>query len=180
MSKFHEASALDPVEALAAETTMIPPEDNSPLVNTRSEVNGLSYTSKNDSDKTLATPSSTAKPPTLPPLSTSRRIALVALATTAIILSTASSTSLNIALPTIQRDLNMTITNLQWISSAFTLANGCLLLLSGRIADVHGRKKVFVVGMTWQAVWSLIGGFMKTGSGLIVCRALAGVGAAMR
>jgi hypothetical protein len=128
-------------------------------------------------------PSESTTDPSSPPppiLSRARRISLVALATCAICMATGSSTSLNVALPTIQTDLDMTATNLQWVSSAFTLANGCLLLLSGRLADIRGRKRVFVIGMSWQAIWSLIGGFMKSGSGLIVARAMAGAGAAMR
>jgi len=95
-------------------------------------------------------------------------------------MSAGGNMALNIALPTIQTDLNMLETDLQWLSSAYSLTSGCFLLLSGRMADVHGRKLVFICGLSWYAVWSLVGGFMRTGAGLIIARALAGSGAAMR
>jgi len=95
-------------------------------------------------------------------------------------MSSGGSMSLNIALPTIQSDLNMSESDLQWIASAYTLTSGCFLLLSGRMADVHGRKLVFICGLIWYAIWSLAGGFMKDGAGLVVTRALAGSGGAMR
>lgn len=74
----------------------------------------------------------------------------------------------------------MQTSDLQWIASAYTLTNGCFLLLSGRMADVHGRKLLFLCGLTWWSIWCLIGGFMKNGAALIITRALAGSGAAMR
>jgi MFS family permease len=70
-------------------------------------------------------------------------------------------------------------TDLQWITSAYSLANGCFLLLSGRLADIHGRKLVFLCGITWVGIWTLVGSFMYSGAGLVVSRALAGIGAAM-
>ncbi|WWC69544.1 uncharacterized protein I206_103486 [Kwoniella pini CBS 10737] len=93
--------------------------------------------------------------------------------------SAAGGQTLNIGLPTIQKDLKMIDSDLQWIASAYALTNGCFLLLSGRLADVHGRKLVFITGVLWYALWTLIGGFMKNGAGLVVTRALAGCGAAM-
>ncbi|KAK4688236.1 hypothetical protein P7C73_g1875, partial [Tremellales sp. Uapishka_1] len=87
--------------------------------------------------------------------------------------------STNLSLPYIQVDLNMQEATLQWISSAYSLTNGCFLLLAGRLADVHGRKMVFIAGIVWYAIWSLAGGFMQTPVGLVVSRALAGSGAAM-
>ncbi|WWD01484.1 hypothetical protein V866_008428 [Kwoniella sp. B9012] len=86
---------------------------------------------------------------------------------------------LNIGLPTIQKDLGMKDTDLQWISSAYSLTNGCLLLLSGRLADVYGRKLLLIIGMVWLAIWSTVGGFMQNGTGIVVSRALAGCGAAL-
>ncbi|WWC90107.1 uncharacterized protein L201_005040 [Kwoniella dendrophila CBS 6074] len=94
-------------------------------------------------------------------------------------MSAAGSQALNIGLPQIQKDLKMTDSDLQWIASAYSLTNGCFLLLSGRLADIHGRKLVFMTGVLWYAIWTLIGGFMKNGAGLVVARALAGCGAAM-
>jgi MFS family permease len=74
----------------------------------------------------------------------------------------------DIALPTIQTDLNMREAALQWIASALTHTSGYFLLLAGRMADVHGRKLVFMCGLGWYAVWCLIGGFLKNGAGLVI------------
>ncbi|WVF72288.1 hypothetical protein IAT40_007100 [Kwoniella sp. CBS 6097] len=121
----------------------------------------------------------TSTPTLTPTLSTARQITLAITLTFAMLMSVSGMQALNIGLPTIQRDLHMQDTDLQWIVSAYSLTNGCLLLLSGRIADIHGRKKVLLAGMGWWALWSLIGGFMQNGAGLVTCRAMAGCGAAM-
>ncbi|WVR05117.1 hypothetical protein IAU60_002129 [Kwoniella sp. DSM 27419] len=114
-----------------------------------------------------------------PPLSKTRLICVAATVTFTLVMSAAGSQSLNIGLPTIQKDLDMLDTDLQWIASAFSLTNGCFLLLAGRLADVHGRRLVFLTGLVWYALWTLVGGFMQNGVGLVVSRALAGIGAAM-
>ncbi|OCF35415.1 efflux protein [Kwoniella heveanensis BCC8398] len=113
------------------------------------------------------------------PLTRARLFLVAAVVTFTMCMSAAGSQALNIALPTIQEDLQMIESDLQWIASAYSLTNGCFLLLSGRLADVHGRKLVFITGVFWYALWTLIGGFMKNGAGLVVARALAGCGAAM-
>ena len=114
------------------------------------------------------------------PLSFARLVLVAAIVTCTMVMSAGGNQSLNIALPTIHTDLHMRETDLQWLSSAYALTSACFLLLSGRMADVHGRKTVFVCGLTWYAIWFLIGGFMKNGVGLIITRALAGSGASMR
>ena len=113
-------------------------------------------------------------------LSSARLVLVAAIVTCTMCMSAGGNQSLNIALPTIHTDLNMLETDLQWISSAYSLTSACFLLLAGRMADVHGRKTVFICGLTWYAIWFLIGGFMKNGVGLIITRALAGSGASMR
>ena len=120
-----------------------------------------------------------AAPPPPPPLPRSRSILLAGLVTCTFVTSAMSMMSLNIALPTIQIELDMRPEDLQWVTSAFVLTSGCFLLLAGRMADVHGRKLVFLCGMSWFAIWNLIGGFMKNGAALVVARALAGSGVAM-
>lgn len=126
------------------------------------------------SGKSLVSP----PPPEHPPLSTARTIGIIVVATAAMSLSGAGTMSLSIALPAIMTDLQIPESQLQWISSAFSLTNGCFLLLAGRLADVYGRKMVFVVGILWNAIWNLVGGFMKNTAALVVTRALAGVGSA--
>lgn len=83
--------------------------------------------------------------PTRPPMSTFHLIVVAALVTFTLCMSAAGSMTLTIALPTIQDDLDMDEHDLQWITAAYGLTNGCFLLLSGRLADVHGRKLVFLV-----------------------------------
>ncbi|MFD5397122.1 MFS transporter [Streptomyces sp. NPDC127097] len=84
------------------------------------------------------------------------------------------ATIVNIALPSAQRDLGMSDANRQWVITAYTLAFGGLLLLGGRIADLVGRKKTFMIGLVGFAVASGLGG-AATGSGLLFgARALQG------
>ncbi|MFH9224631.1 DHA2 family efflux MFS transporter permease subunit [Streptomyces lydicus] len=89
------------------------------------------------------------------------------------------ATIVNIALPSAQRDLGMSDANRQWVITAYTLAFGGLLLLGGRIADLVGRKKTFMVGLVGFAVASGLGG-AAGGSGLLFgARALQGAFAAL-
>lgn len=116
--------------------------------------------------------------PAPPLISTARTLAIAAVTTATMAFSGAGSMSLSIALPLIQEDLDMPEAQLQWISSAFALTNGCFLLLAGRVSDVYGRKMCFVAGGAFYSIFTLIGAFMNTASGLIVTRALSGVGSA--
>ncbi|RKO83042.1 major facilitator superfamily domain-containing protein, partial [Blyttiomyces helicus] len=84
-----------------------------------------------------------------------------------------------IMLPTIGREFDMNQGDLSWIVSAFTLGNGSMLLLSGRTADIFGRRLVFLCGCLWLGLWSIGCGFATTGTQLVICRALQGVGASM-
>ena len=64
----------------------------------------------------------------------------------------------NVALPTIQVDLDFSQKNLQWVVSAYALTFGGLLLLGGRIADLVGRRRVFITGVALLSLASLIAG----------------------
>nr|BFD84124.1 MFS transporter [Streptomyces sp. Xyl84] len=89
------------------------------------------------------------------------------------------ATIVNIALPSAQRDLHMSDANRQWVITAYTLAFGGLLLLGGRIADLAGRKRTFVIGLVGFAAASAFGG-AATSSGLLFgARALQGAFAAV-
>jgi EmrB/QacA subfamily drug resistance transporter len=85
----------------------------------------------------------------------------------------------NVALPSIQADLEFTQNNLQWVVSAYALTFGSLLLLGGRAADLLGRRRVFVAGVAVFALASLLGGLAPTGGLLITARAIQGIGAAV-
>src|SRR4051794_12052783 len=84
----------------------------------------------------------------------------------------------NVALPSIQGDLDFSQHNLQWVVSAYALTFGSLLLLGGRAADLLGRRRVFVAGVALFALASLIGGLAPSAALLVGARALQGVGAA--
>lgn len=85
----------------------------------------------------------------------------------------------NVALPTIQVDLDFSAKNLQWVVSAYALTFGGLLLLGGRIADLVGRRRMFIAGVGLFSLASLIAGLASTEETLIAARALQGIGAAV-
>ena len=84
------------------------------------------------------------------------------------------ATIVNIALPSAQRDLGFTDANRQWVVTAYALAFGSLLLLGGRIADLVGRKRVFMIGLVGFSVASAIGGAAPDFGVLVTARALQG------
>ncbi len=102
-------------------------------------------------------------------------LVLVCLAQFMVILD---ATIVNVALPTIQRDLHMTETNLQWIVNAYTLTFGGFLLLGGRAGDLAGRKRLFLAGLVVFTVASFLDGVAANQGMLIASRALQGLGAA--
>ena len=85
----------------------------------------------------------------------------------------------NVALPSIGRDLDFSQENLSWVVNAYTLVFGGFLLLGGRMADLLGRRRVFTVGLILFAFASLLGGLAASEGQLIAARALQGLGAAI-
>ncbi len=84
------------------------------------------------------------------------------------------ATIVNIALPTAQTDLAFSDNARQWIVTAYALAFGCLLLIGGRIADLIGRKWVFLIGLVGFAIASAVGGAAVNFGMLVTARARAG------
>src|SRR5881227_1334496 len=84
----------------------------------------------------------------------------------------------NVALPSIGKGLDFSQTNLAWVVNAYVLSFGGFLLLGGRMADLLGRRLVFVFGLVLFAVASLAGGFAQSEGWLIAARAVQGLGAA--
>jgi EmrB/QacA subfamily drug resistance transporter len=89
------------------------------------------------------------------------------------------ATVVNVALPSIQKDLEISDADLQWIVNAYTLTFGGFLLLGGRAGDLLGRKQVFLVGLVVFTVASLLNGLAPSSEFLIVFRGLQGLGAAL-
>jgi len=89
------------------------------------------------------------------------------------------ATIVNVALPSIQKDLGLSEANLQWIINAYTLLFGGFLLLGGRAGDLLGRKRVFLVGLVIFTTASLLNGLATSSGMLIGFRSLQGLGAAL-
>ena len=83
-----------------------------------------------------------------------------------------------VALPSIGEELGMSTSSLQWIVSGYVLGYGGLLLLGGRAADLLGRRRVLLIGLTAFAVASLFGALVNDGTLLVIARFLKGVAAA--
>ena len=83
-----------------------------------------------------------------------------------------------IILPTIGKELDIPDSRQQWIISSYNLTFGCFLLLWGRLADVYGKRLVFLCGSVWMTVVSILIPFMPNEIGFDVFRGLQGLGAA--
>ncbi|OWZ66867.1 hypothetical protein AYX14_05865 [Cryptococcus neoformans] len=114
-------------------------------------------------------------PPQKVVLSKSKRILLgtVMMSTTFVASATLSSSLL--CIPNSARDLGITELQAQWISSAYSLANGCGLLVSGRLADLYGRKWLYLLGMAAFLILNVISGVVRNYIGICVLRAFAGL-----
>src|SRR6184192_4058737 len=85
----------------------------------------------------------------------------------------------NVALPSIQKDLGFSEGNLQWVISAYALLFGGFLLLGGRAADLLGRRRIFLAGIVLFTLSSLLSGLAWSEGSLIGARGLQGLGAAI-
>jgi EmrB/QacA subfamily drug resistance transporter len=108
----------------------------------------------------------------LPDPSRWKALVFIALAQLMVVLD---ATIVNIALPSAQQDLGISDGNRQWVITAYALAFGGLLLFGGRIADLWGRKRTFVVGLVGFAAASALGGAATGQAMLLGSRALQGV-----
>ncbi len=88
------------------------------------------------------------------------------------------NTATNTALTSIQADLNMSISALEWVVSGYTLSFAVFLLAAGKISDTYGRRKVFVAGLAIFTLSSLVCGLSTSGAMLIAARAVQGLGSA--
>jgi EmrB/QacA subfamily drug resistance transporter len=107
------------------------------------------------------------------------RWAVALLVSMAVFLDTVDVSITNVALPNLQRDLQLTTTELQWVQGAYVLTNAGLQLLGGRAADLLGRRRIFLIGITLFGLSSLMGGLAPSGWLLILARGVQGIGAAL-
>ena len=112
------------------------------------------------------------------PADSKRRWLVLPVLCLAVVLINMDITVLNVALPTLTRDLNAGPGQLQWIIDAYSLVFGALLLVSGSVADRIGRKRLFLTGMLVFAAGSAWAAFSGTAGTLIMARAVMGAGAA--
>src|SRR5205814_9105126 len=80
----------------------------------------------------------------------------------------------NVALPSMQRTLSLSAENIQWVVSGYALTFGGFLMLGGRLADVVGRRRIFVSGLVLFIGASMLGGFSQSGGMLIAARLIQG------
>jgi len=85
----------------------------------------------------------------------------------------------NVALPSMQRTLSLSAENIQWVVSGYALTFGGFLMLGGRLADVVGRRRMFVTGLVLFIGASMLGGFSQSGGMLIAARMIQGFGGAL-
>jgi EmrB/QacA subfamily drug resistance transporter len=88
------------------------------------------------------------------------------------------NTVVNVALPSIQRDLHASLSSLEWTVNAYTLTLAVLLVTGGRLGDIFGRRKMFLFGVVVFGLSSLVIGFAPNDTWLVAFRAVQGVGAA--
>jgi EmrB/QacA subfamily drug resistance transporter len=89
------------------------------------------------------------------------------------------NTVVNVALPSIQRDLGAGLSQLQWIVTGYALSFAALMLIGGKLADAYGRRRIFVLGIIVFTLASLWCGLADSGEMLIAARIVQGVGAAL-
>src|ERR671915_847808 len=108
-----------------------------------------------------------------------RRWKALALLCTAFFMVILDSAIVLVALPSIDADLTFSSGDLQWVLSAYLLTFGGLLLLGGRVADLLGRRRIFILGTGLFALASLGAGLAGTGEALLAARVVQGVAAAI-
>ncbi len=122
---------------------------------------------------------SPAEPRAASSLSSRRGVAILLLLSLVQFMDVLDASILNIALPSIKRDLGFSQQSLQWVVNGYILTYGGFLLLGGRVADLLGRRRVLVTGLIVFAGSSLVGGLAHSGSLLVGARFSQGLGAAM-
>ena len=111
--------------------------------------------------------------------SSSRRSLVLALVILAQFMVVIDFTIVQVALPSIGREFGVSINGLQWIVTAYSLTWAGFLMLSGRMGDIYGHKRLFIIGVLLFSLASLTGGLAPSEIVLIVARVLQGLGAAM-
>jgi EmrB/QacA subfamily drug resistance transporter len=120
----------------------------------------------------------TASPQNLAQRMSTRTWGMLLVLCGALFLDAMDVSMIGVALPSIQTDLNMSTSSLQWVVSAYVLGYGGFLLLGGRAADLFGRRRMFLISLGVFVVASMLGGFANDGSLLVATRFVKGMSAA--
>lgn len=116
---------------------------------------------------------------TRPQLPRGRQLVVLAICCMSLLIVSLDNTALNVALPSLRRDLGASVSGLQWVIDAYTLVLASLLMLAGSTADRIGRRKVFVTGLVVFALGSLLCSLAPNLEALIAFRAVQAVGGSM-
>lgn len=108
-----------------------------------------------------------------------RRLVVLLICSSSLFITYLDSTILNVALPTLQKDLHASIAGLQWVSDAYLLVVASLLMLTGSTADRLGRKRLFLVGLAGFSLGSLLCSLAPDTGSLVALRMLQGLGGSM-
>jgi EmrB/QacA subfamily drug resistance transporter len=112
------------------------------------------------------------------PIDRTTVLALVAMGAAVVILANDFS-ALSVALPAIEKQFDTDVGTVQWVLNAYALTFGVLIVVGGRLADVFGRKRIFIIGAAIFSAFSLLGGAAQDTAWLIACRTIMGIGGAM-
>jgi EmrB/QacA subfamily drug resistance transporter len=115
----------------------------------------------------------------MPELSRRHRLLVLAICCTSLLIVSLDNTVLNVALPSMQRDLNASLAGLQWTIDAYTLVLAALLMLAGSTADRIGRRRVFMAGLVVFTVGSVLCSLAPNLESLVVFRMVQAVGGSM-
>ena len=88
-------------------------------------------------------------------------------------------TALSVAIPSIEKTFNTDVTTAQWVINSYAMVFGVVIVTGGRLADMFGRRRIFLIGAGIFALFSLVGGLAPDVRLLLVCRGIMGIGGAM-
>src|SRR5262245_40938731 len=108
-----------------------------------------------------------------------RLTALLVLLSLAGFLTTLDNTVINVALPTVQDELDLSVADLEWVATSYVLSFGALLLAGGRLTDLVGRRPVLAAGIAVFTLSSAAAALAGSGTALVAARAVQGAGAAL-
>ena len=126
----------------------------------------------------MATPKLQIPAPTEDRLSKATLLGMIAMGVAVLVVAN-DFTALSVALPAIERDLHSNVATVQWVINGYAMVFGVLIVTGGRLADMFGRRLIFITGAAIFAGFSMVGGFAPNVWVLLACRFLMGIGGAM-